>query len=124
MAAEYQLTSQGVTYVYQAGIDPQRLANEPGHLITAARSNERLSKAGGPSISSAATNPTRPISAPWHDRCSIANRAQPHALSAAEQPLVGRPPREALAEFDATWPFEPYGGVDQSAGRCRRKFPA
>jgi len=36
VAAEYQLAGQGVTYVYQAGIDPERLADEPGHLITAA----------------------------------------------------------------------------------------
>src|SRR5208283_4734627 len=35
-AVEYQLAGRGVIYFYQAGIDPQRLADEPGHLITAA----------------------------------------------------------------------------------------
>ncbi len=35
-AVEYQIVGAGTTYIYQAGIDPQRLDEEPGHLITAA----------------------------------------------------------------------------------------
>ena len=35
LAAEYQVSGAGVTYLYQAGIDPDRLAWDPGHLITA-----------------------------------------------------------------------------------------
>ena len=46
VAAEYQLASQGVTYVYQAGIDPQRLADEPGHLITAATVKRAIEQGG------------------------------------------------------------------------------
>jgi CelD/BcsL family acetyltransferase involved in cellulose biosynthesis len=44
VAAEYQMTSQGVTYVYQAGIDPARMAEEPGHLITAATVKRAIEK--------------------------------------------------------------------------------
>ena len=36
IGTEYQIFSQGITYIYQAGIDPARLDDEPGHLITAA----------------------------------------------------------------------------------------
>ncbi len=46
VAAEYQLTSPGVTYVYQAGIDPQRLADEPGNLITAATVKQAIEQGG------------------------------------------------------------------------------
>jgi CelD/BcsL family acetyltransferase involved in cellulose biosynthesis len=46
VAAEYQLASRGVTYVYQAGIDPQRLADEPGHLITAATVKRAIEQGG------------------------------------------------------------------------------
>ncbi len=46
VAAEYQLASQGVTYVYQAGIDPQRLGDEPGHLITAATVKRAIEQGG------------------------------------------------------------------------------
>ncbi len=46
VAAEYQLASQGVTYVYQAGIDPLRLADEPGHLITAATVKRAIEQGG------------------------------------------------------------------------------
>lgn len=34
VAAEYQLSDAGVLYVYQAGIDPERLDLQPGNLIT------------------------------------------------------------------------------------------
>ena len=33
VAAEYQLAGEGVTYAYQAGVDPDRLDAEPGRLI-------------------------------------------------------------------------------------------
>jgi len=46
VAAEYQLVSQGVTYIYQAGIDPQQLAEEPGHLITAATVKRAIEQGG------------------------------------------------------------------------------
>ncbi len=52
VAAEYQLAGapgtpgQGVTYVYQAGIDPERLADEPGHLITAATVKRAIEHGG------------------------------------------------------------------------------
>ncbi len=52
VAAEYQLAGapgtpgQGVTYVYQAGIDPRRLADEPGHLITAATVKRAIEQGG------------------------------------------------------------------------------
>ena len=46
VGAEYQITSQGVTYVYQAGIDPQRLTEEPGHLITAATVKRAIEQGG------------------------------------------------------------------------------
>ncbi len=36
VAVEYQMNAQGITYVYQAGIDTENLGDEPGHLITAA----------------------------------------------------------------------------------------
>jgi CelD/BcsL family acetyltransferase involved in cellulose biosynthesis len=36
IAGEYQILSQDVTYSYLAGIDPQRLDVEPGHLVHAA----------------------------------------------------------------------------------------
>jgi CelD/BcsL family acetyltransferase involved in cellulose biosynthesis len=45
-AAEYQLVSQGVTYIYQAGIDPQHLADEPGHLITMATVKQAIEQGG------------------------------------------------------------------------------
>jgi hypothetical protein len=45
-AAEYQLASQGITYVYQSGIDPLRLADEPGHLITAATVKRAIEQGG------------------------------------------------------------------------------
>ncbi|MDZ7615781.1 MAG: GNAT family N-acetyltransferase, partial [Patescibacteria group bacterium] len=35
LAAEYQLAGAGTLYVYQAGLDPDRLDWEPGHLATA-----------------------------------------------------------------------------------------
>jgi CelD/BcsL family acetyltransferase involved in cellulose biosynthesis len=37
VAAEYNLLGGGVVYFYQAGIDPERLADQPGHVLTAAR---------------------------------------------------------------------------------------
>ena len=46
VAAEYQLAGQGVTYFYQAGIDPQRLGDEPGHLITAATVKRAIEQGG------------------------------------------------------------------------------
>jgi len=46
VAAEYQMTSQGVTYVYQAGIDPAQLDEEPGHLITAAAVKRAIRQGG------------------------------------------------------------------------------
>jgi CelD/BcsL family acetyltransferase involved in cellulose biosynthesis len=49
VAAEYQMTSQSVTYVYQAGIDTERLDCEPGHLITAA-AVRRAIELGGKAI--------------------------------------------------------------------------
>ena len=36
-AAEYNLLGGGIVYFYQAGIDPAQLAEQPGHLLTAAR---------------------------------------------------------------------------------------
>jgi CelD/BcsL family acetyltransferase involved in cellulose biosynthesis len=36
VAAEYQLAGGGVTYAYQAGVDPLRIDEEPGRLITIA----------------------------------------------------------------------------------------
>jgi CelD/BcsL family acetyltransferase involved in cellulose biosynthesis len=36
MAAEYHLTGDGLDYAYQAGVDPERLDDEPGRLITIA----------------------------------------------------------------------------------------
>jgi len=36
-AAEYNLLGGGIAYFYQAGIDPDRLADQPGHMLTAAR---------------------------------------------------------------------------------------
>lgn len=35
LAVEYQLAGDGSVYVYQAGVDPDRLAWEPGHVATA-----------------------------------------------------------------------------------------
>lgn len=35
LAAEYQLAGAGTMYVYQAGVDPDRIAWEPGHVATA-----------------------------------------------------------------------------------------
>ena len=35
--AEYNLLGGGVVYFYQAGIDPDQLAEQPGHVLTAAR---------------------------------------------------------------------------------------
>ena len=52
VAAEYQLAGapgtpgQGVTYFYQGGIDPQRLADEPGHLITTATVKRAIEQGG------------------------------------------------------------------------------
>lgn len=46
VAVEYQMASQGVTYVYQAGIDPRRLADEPGHLITTATVKRAIEQGG------------------------------------------------------------------------------
>ena len=40
------MVSQGVTYVYQGGIDPQRLDEEPGHLITAATVKRAIEQGG------------------------------------------------------------------------------
>jgi CelD/BcsL family acetyltransferase involved in cellulose biosynthesis len=45
-AVEYQIIGQGTTYIYQAGIDPQRLDEEPGHLITAATLKRALEHGG------------------------------------------------------------------------------
>ncbi len=46
VAVEYQLLSHGTTYIYQAGIDPRRLADEPGHLITAATVRRAIEQGG------------------------------------------------------------------------------
>jgi CelD/BcsL family acetyltransferase involved in cellulose biosynthesis len=46
VAAEYHMYNQGVTYVYQAGIDPQRLDMEPGNLITAAAVRRAIEQGG------------------------------------------------------------------------------
>jgi CelD/BcsL family acetyltransferase involved in cellulose biosynthesis len=46
VAAEYQFVSQGVTYLYQGGIDPQRLGDEPGRLITAATVKRAIEQGG------------------------------------------------------------------------------
>ncbi len=45
-AVEYQVLSQGITYVYQAGIDTERLDEEPGHLITAATIKRAIEQGG------------------------------------------------------------------------------
>lgn len=36
IAAEYQLAGKSITYCYQAGVDPDRMAEDPGQLITMA----------------------------------------------------------------------------------------
>ncbi len=46
LAAEYQLAGQGVTYIYQVGIDPQGLGDEPGHLVTAATVKRAIEQGG------------------------------------------------------------------------------
>jgi CelD/BcsL family acetyltransferase involved in cellulose biosynthesis len=46
IAIHYQMTGHGITYVYQAGIDTQRLAEEPGHLITAATIKRAIAHGG------------------------------------------------------------------------------
>ena len=46
VAVEYQMLSQGVTYIYQAGIDPLHMADEPGHLITAATVKRAIEQGG------------------------------------------------------------------------------
>jgi CelD/BcsL family acetyltransferase involved in cellulose biosynthesis len=46
VAVEYQVQSQGVTYIYQAGIDTQRLDEEPGHLITSATIKRAIEHGG------------------------------------------------------------------------------
>jgi CelD/BcsL family acetyltransferase involved in cellulose biosynthesis len=46
LAAEYQIAGQGVTYIYQAGIEPRRLADEPGHLITMATVKRAIEQGG------------------------------------------------------------------------------
>ena len=45
-AVEYQVLSQGDTYIYQAGIDTERLDEEPGHLITAATIKRAIEQGG------------------------------------------------------------------------------
>lgn len=42
VAAEYQLAGDGVTYAYQSGVDPRRLSDEPGRLITMATIQEAI----------------------------------------------------------------------------------
>jgi CelD/BcsL family acetyltransferase involved in cellulose biosynthesis len=46
VAVEYQIFGQGTTYVYQAGIDTRRLAEEPGHLISAATIRQAIEQGG------------------------------------------------------------------------------
>jgi CelD/BcsL family acetyltransferase involved in cellulose biosynthesis len=45
-AVEYQIVGQGTTYIYQSGIDPQRLDEEPGHLMTAAVLKRAIEQGG------------------------------------------------------------------------------
>ncbi len=49
VAVMYQLISQGITYVYQLGIETDKLDDEPGHLIIAA-TIKRAIKQGGRAI--------------------------------------------------------------------------
>ena len=46
VATEYQMICRGVTYIYQAGIDPEHLTDEPGHLITAATIKRAIEQGG------------------------------------------------------------------------------
>ena len=46
IAVEYQLLSQGVTYIYQCGVDPRYLSQEPGHLLTAATIKRAIEQGG------------------------------------------------------------------------------
>ncbi len=45
-AADYQIVSAGVTYVYQAGIDIDLLAEEPGNVMTAATIKHAIATGG------------------------------------------------------------------------------
>jgi CelD/BcsL family acetyltransferase involved in cellulose biosynthesis len=46
VAAEYQILSQGITYSYQAGLDPESLDEEPGHLLHAATLKRAIEQGG------------------------------------------------------------------------------
>lgn len=46
VAVEYQLASGGITYVYQMGIDTEKLDDEPGHLINAAAIKRAIEQGG------------------------------------------------------------------------------
>jgi CelD/BcsL family acetyltransferase involved in cellulose biosynthesis len=46
VAADYHITSQGVTYAYQGGIDPEQMHVEPGKLITMAAVRRAIEQGG------------------------------------------------------------------------------
>ena len=89
-----------MTYVYQAGIDPQRLADEPGHLITAATVKRAIEQGGRAVDFLRGDEPYKAhFRALARPLLALRGRTQPHAAATAEQPLAGRPQRETLAEF-------------------------
>jgi CelD/BcsL family acetyltransferase involved in cellulose biosynthesis len=46
IAAMYQLISHGITYIYQMGIDTDKLDDEPGHLVIAATIKRAIEQGG------------------------------------------------------------------------------
>ena len=99
VAAEYQMASQGVTYVYQAGIDPTRLAEEPGHLITAATVKRAIDQGGRVVDFLRGNEPYKAhFRAVPRPMLTVPHRAGSHDVAPAEQPLAGRPRRETLAD--------------------------
>ena len=91
VAAEYHLTGDGVVYAYQGGIEPARLAVEPGGLILGGLPCAGLFSRGiTPTIFFAAMSRTRPTGGPGQGRPrrSASSRTGPGPGSAIR---FGRP---------------------------------
>ena len=69
-AAEYHFADGTTTYAYQGGVDPERLAEEPGRLSTILCLRAAIAEGHSESTSCAATSHTRPIGAPFRSRRS------------------------------------------------------
>ena len=99
VAAEYQLVGNGVLYAYQAGVDPEAMAHQPGKLINLAILRQAIERGYRAFDFLRGDEPYKArFGAQPRPTVGVPRRAPAHRRPTAPQPLAGGKQRETVGE--------------------------